>query len=31
MNDVNNGCLDEEVVQVLFEMIDSGEMEKIFE
>jgi len=31
MNDVNNGCLDEKVVQELFVMIDHGDIEKIFE
>lgn len=29
-NDVNSGCLDGVVVKLLFEMIDSGEIEKIF-
>jgi len=31
MKDVNNGCLDAKVVRVLFEMIDNGDIEKIFE
>lgn len=31
MKDVNNGCLDEKVVQTLFDIIDGGELEKIFE
>lgn len=29
--DVSRGCLDEEVVNSLFEMIDSGDIQKIFE
>jgi putative two-component system response regulator len=29
--DVNNGCLDENVVNALFEMIDDGSVNKIFE
>ena len=28
--DVEQGCLDESVVKLLFELIDSGEIEKIF-
>ena len=31
MNDVNRGCLDEKVVQALFQMINIGEIQKIFE
>ena len=30
-NDTANGCVDEKVVGALFDMIDSGEMDKIFE
>jgi response regulator RpfG family c-di-GMP phosphodiesterase len=30
-NDVRNGCLDEAVVGALFDMIDHGEIEKIFD
>lgn len=31
INDVNNGCLDGTIVQALFDMIDNGDIEKIFE
>jgi putative two-component system response regulator len=31
MNDVNRGCLDEEVVQALFEMINIGDIQQIFQ
>jgi len=31
VNDVNSGCLDEEVVQALFEMIEIGEIQKIYQ
>jgi len=31
INDVNRGCLDEDVVQALFEMIDIGDIQKIFQ
>jgi putative two-component system response regulator len=30
-NDVNRGCLDDKVVNVLFEMINEGDIQKIFE
>lgn len=31
MNDVNRGCLDEEVVEKLFEMINSGDIQELFQ